>query len=175
MGRKKKELPLLEAVEIMAVAAEGKAIAKVRMRPDDEGEMVVFIPFGAPGDVADIKIDRKKRHFAEGHIVRMIAPAKERVEPVCAHFGTCGGCKWQHLPYPLQLRCKQQQVEDALERIAKVEIPEISHILGSEEIWRYRNKMEYTFSDKKWRSWEDIRSGKEFTDSPDALGFHIPG
>ncbi len=175
MGRKKKEHPLLEAVEIMAVAAEGKAIAKVRMRPDDEGEMVVFIPFGAPGDVADIKIDRRKRHFAEGHIVRMIAPAKERVEPVCAHFGTCGGCKWQHLPYPLQLRCKQQQVEDALERIAKVEIPEISPILGSEEIWRYRNKMEYTFSDKKWRSWEDIRSGKEFTDSPDALGFHIPG
>lgn len=175
MARKKKELPLLESIEITGVAAEGKAIAKVKMRPDDEGEMVVFIPFGAPGDVADVKIDRRKRHFAEGHIERLVIPSESRVEPVCAHFGTCGGCKWQHLPYSLQLECKQQQVVDALERIAKVELPEISPILGSDSIWRYRNKMEYTFSDKKWRSWEDIRSGKEFTDSPDALGFHIPG
>ncbi len=175
MSRKKKPLPLLEGVTISGIAAEGKALARVRLRPEDESEIVVFIPYGAPGDVADIQIDRKKRSFAEGHIVRLAAPSADRVEPVCTHFGTCGGCKWQHLPYSVQLSAKQQQVTDALTRIAKVELPEISPILGSENIWRYRNKMEYTFSDKKWRSWEDIRSGREFTDSPNALGFHIPG
>lgn len=175
MARKKKELPLLEGVKITGVAAEGKAIAKLKMSPSDESEMVVFIPYGAPGDIADVKIDRRKRRFAEGHIVNLIEPSACRTEPRCGHFGTCGGCKWQHLPYSVQLECKQKQVEDALTRIAKVEIPAILPIKGSEEIWCYRNKMEYTFSDKKWRSWEDIRSGREFDDSGNALGFHIPG
>ncbi|MDE7160057.1 MAG: 23S rRNA (uracil(1939)-C(5))-methyltransferase RlmD [Muribaculaceae bacterium] len=175
MSRKKKPLPLLEGVKISGIAAEGKALARVRLRPEDEGEIVVFIPFGAPGDVADVQIDRKKRSFAEGHILRLVSPSEDRTEPRCAHFGICGGCKWQHLPYSVQLAAKQQQVEDALTRIAKVELPAISPILGSEDIWRYRNKMEYTFSDRKWRSWEDIRSGREFTDAPQALGFHIPG
>lgn len=175
MARKKKELPLLTGIEITALAAEGKALAKVKMHPDDESEMVVFIPFGAPGDVADIKIDRRKRHFAEGHIERLITPSPRRIDAICPYFGTCGGCKWQHLPYSLQLECKSKVVEDALTRIAKVPIPEIQPILGSENIWHYRNKMEYTFSDKKWRSWSDIRSGKIFDDSGNALGFHIPG
>ncbi|MEE1022178.1 MAG: 23S rRNA (uracil(1939)-C(5))-methyltransferase RlmD [Muribaculaceae bacterium] len=175
MARKKKELPLLENIEITGLAAEGKALAKVKMRPEDESEMVIFIPYGAPGDIADIKIDRKKRSFAEGHIQRMITPSPERVEPACSHFGVCGGCKWQHLPYRLQLECKQKQVTDALQRIAKVELPEISPILGSESVWAYRNKMEYTFSDKKWRTWEEVKSGADFTDSSNALGFHIPG
>ncbi len=175
MARKPKFLPLLENVEISALAAEGKALARVKMRPDDESSIVVFIPYGAPGDVADIKIDRKKHSFAEGHIERLVAPSPIRIKPTCRHFGICGGCKWQHIPYEKQLECKRQTVVDALTRIGKIEIPEVNQILGSKEIWRYRNKMEYTFSDKKWRTWEDVRSGKVFDDSPNALGFHIPG
>lgn len=175
MSRKPKYLPLLENVEISALAAEGKALARVKMRPEDESSIVVFIPYGAPGDVADIKIDKKKHSFAEGHIERMVVPSPIRVEPVCRHFGICGGCKWQHIPYKSQLECKRQTVIDALTRIGKIEIPEVNDILGSNDIWRYRNKMEYTFSDKKWRTWEDVKSGKVFDDSPDALGFHIPG
>lgn len=175
MARKPKYLPLLENIEISALAAEGKALARVRLRPEDESAIVVFIPYGAPGDIADIKIDRKKHSFAEGHIERMVCPSPLRVEPKCIHFGICGGCKWQHLPYGEQLKCKQQTVVDALTRIGKVSIPEVSPILGSKNIWRYRNKMEYTFSDKKWRTWVEVKSGKVFEDSPNALGFHIPG
>lgn len=175
MARKKKVLPELKPVTIESVAAEGKSIARVKMRETDESPIVTFIPFGAPGDVADIQIDRKKHSYAEGHIVRMVSPSPVRVEPRCTHFTVCGGCKWQHLPYMEQLRWKQQQVTDALQRIAKVELPDISPILGSTDIWSYRNKMEYTFSDKKWRTWEEVKSGKEFEDSSNALGFHIPG
>ena len=175
MSRKKKQLPELKDIRIESVAAEGKSLARVRLRPDDESPIVVFIPYGAPGDLADVQIDRKKHSFAEGHITRLIEPSADRVEPKCAHFGICGGCKWQHLPYAEQLRWKQKQVEDALTRIAKVELPEVTPILGSENTWAYRNKMEYTFSDKKWRTWEEIKSGTEFNDSPNALGFHIPG
>ena len=167
MSRKRKELPLLENVEIKDVAAEGNAIARV----DD---MVVFVPFAAPGDIADIKIDRKKRNYAEGHVARMVTPSPLRVEPRCSHFGVCGGCRWQHLPYGFQLKCKQQQVADALTRIAKVAIPEITPIIGAENIWEYRNKMEYTFSNKSWLTFEQMRSGEEFPDR-DAAGFHIPG
>jgi len=175
MGRKRKELPILKNIEISGVAAEGKALAKVAWNENDENRIVVFVPFAAPGDIADIKIDRKKHSYAEGHIDLMISPSPIRETPQCAHFTICGGCKWQHLPYAEQLKFKQQQVTDALERIAKVELPEISSILGSERIWEYRNKMEYTFSNKKWRTWEDVKSGKEFNDSGNALGFHIPG
>ncbi|MDE6027563.1 MAG: 23S rRNA (uracil(1939)-C(5))-methyltransferase RlmD, partial [Muribaculaceae bacterium] len=175
MGRKQTPLPLIENVEITGVAAEGKALTRTKIKETDESPIVVFIPFGAPGDKVDIKIDKKKKSFAEGHIERMIEPSPVRVTPRCSHFTICGGCKWQHLPYPEQLKFKQQQVADALTRIAKVDLPQISPILGSSRIWEYRNKMEYTFSNKKWRTWEDVKSGKEFTDSPDALGFHIPG
>lgn len=167
MSRKRKELPLLTDVKITDVAAEGKSLARV----DD---FVVFIPFGAPGDVADVKIDRKKRSYAEGHIERMLQPSAIRVEPLCEHFTVCGGCKWQHLPYDFQLKCKQQQVVDALQRIAKVELPEILPILGSKNIWEYRNKMEYTFSNKKWLTFDQLRSGEDFPDR-DAAGFHIGG
>lgn len=175
MARKKKNLPLLEGVEITGVAAEGKALARVQMRPNSEDRIVVFIPYGAPGDVADIQIDRKKHSFAEGHIVNMVKPSELRCEPICEHFGVCGGCKWQHLPYEEQLKFKRQQVVDALERIAKVELPKIPMTLGSKQEYAYRNKMEYTFSNKKWRTWEEVRSGSDFTDSSNALGFHIPG
>ncbi len=167
MARKRKELPLIEGAEITGVAAEGNSIARVN-------DMVVFVPYGAPGDVADIKIDRKKRNYAEGHIERLVSPSPIRCEPKCEHFGVCGGCRWQHLPYSAQLAYKQQQVTDALTRIAKVELPEISPILGSEKIWEYRNKMEYTFSNRCWLTFEQMRSGEEFPDR-DAAGFHIPG
>ena len=167
MARKRKPLPVLESVTITDVAAEGNALARV----DD---MVVFIPFGAPGDVADIRLDKKKKTYAEGHIERLITPGDIRVEPRCEHFGVCGGCRWQHLPYDFQLRCKQRQVTDALERIAKVDLPEISPIKGSDEIWNYRNKMEYTFSNRCWLTFEQLASGEEFPDR-DAAGFHIPG
>lgn len=167
MGRKRKELPVVEGVEITGVAAEGKSIARV----DD---MVVFIPYGAPGDVVNIKLDKKKRSYAEAHIVEMVKPSERRVEPMCEHFGTCGGCKWQHIPYEDQLRYKREQVVDALTRIAKVEIPEVNPTLGSEQTQCYRNKLEYTFSCKCWISFEDLRSGREIADR-NALGFHIPG
>lgn len=167
MSRKKKELPLLENVEITDVAAEGNSLARVN-------DFVVFIPFGAPGDVADVKIDRRKRNYAEGHIERLTRPSDIRVEPRCEHFTLCGGCRWQHLPYSFQLDCKQRQVKDAMERIAKIEIPEITPILGSENIYEYRNKMEYTFSNKKWLTFDQLRSGEEFPDR-DAAGFHISG
>ena len=157
MARKRKELPLLKEITITDVAAEGNSIARV-------DEMVVFVPFGAPGDVADIKIDRKKRSYAEGHIDAIVKPSPMRVEPKCEHFGVCGGCRWQHLPYEFQLQCKQKQVKDALERIAKVELPEISPILGSGLVWEYRNKMEYTFSNKCWLTFEQLRSGEDFPD-----------
>lgn len=167
MARKKKDLPLLNGVEILDVAAEGNSIARV----DD---MVVFIPFGAPGDIADVKIDRKKKNYAEGHIEKLTTPSAVRVEPRCEHFTVCGGCRWQHLPYDFQLKCKRQQVVDALERIAKIPYPEVKPALGSENIWEYRNKMEYTFSNKKWLTFDQLRSGEEFPERRCA-GFHIPG
>ncbi|MEF9924219.1 MAG: 23S rRNA (uracil(1939)-C(5))-methyltransferase RlmD [Muribaculaceae bacterium] len=165
--RKRKILPLYEGVEIIDVAAEGKSIAKV-------DEMVIFIPYGAPGDVINLKLDKKKKSYGEGHIERMLTPSPMRVTPFCEHFGICGGCKWQHLPYEFQLKCKQQQVVDALERIAKVKLPTITPILGSENTTHYRNKLEFTFSNKSWLTFEQMRNEEEFTDR-DALGFHIPG
>ena len=170
MARKRKELPELTDIEITGVAAEGNALARL----DGEGGLVCFIPFGAPGDIADIKLTRKRRSYAEGRITRMVRPSEIRVEPRCEHFTVCGGCRWQHLPYSFQLECKQRQVTDALERIAKVELPPVSPILGSKEIWGYRNKMEYTMSNRCWLTFDQLESGEEFPDR-DACGFHIPG
>lgn len=167
MSRKKKALPIIENFEITGVAAEGKSLGRWN-------DLVVFIPYGAPGDVVDLRITRKKHSFAEGQIARMVTPSPLRVEPFCEHFGVCGGCKWQHLPYESQLQYKQQQVVDALERIAKVEIPPINPILGSAETRHYRNKLEFTFSNKSWLTTEQMRSDEVFDDR-NALGFHIPG
>lgn len=164
---KKKNLPLLEDFEITGVAAEGKSLGRWN-------DMVVFIPYGAPGDVARVKITRKKHSFAEGVIDELVKPSELRVEPMCQHFGVCGGCKWQHLPYEYQLQCKQQQVVDALERIAKVPMPAISPILGSKKTTFYRNKLEFTFSNKCWLTTEQMQSGEEFPNR-NAVGFHIPG
>lgn len=167
MARKRKELPTLEGIEITDVAAEGNSIAKV------DG-LVIFVPFGAPGDIADIKLTRKKHSYAEGRIVNLKKPSEMRVAPVCEHFTICGGCRWQHLPYEYQLKAKQKQVKDALDRIAKIDYPEISPIIGSENIYGYRNKMEYTFSNRCWLTFEQLNSAEKFTDR-DAAGFHIPG
>lgn len=167
MARKKKELPLIENVEIVDVAAEGKAIAKVN-------DLVVFIPYVVPGDVIDLQITRKKNKYAEGKPVRFISYSSNRTEAFCEHFGICGGCKWQVLPYAEQLKYKQKQVEDNLTRIGKIELPDIHHILGSEKTQFYRNKLEFTFSNKKWLTLEQINSGESF-DNMNALGFHIPG
>lgn len=176
MARKKKNLPTLESLHITDVAAEGKALARIALNPGKPDEkLVVFVPYAAPGDVADVRLLRKKHSYAEGQIERLVEPSPIRVEPRCARFGVCGGCKWQHIPYAEQLKFKHKQVCDVLQRIGKVELPEINPILGAENEWCYRNKMEYTFSNKKWRTWDEVKSGIEFTDSSDALGFHIPG
>ena len=163
---KKKSQPILEKVLITGIAAEGKAIAKW----DDR---IVFIPFVVPGDIVDIQISRKKSSYAEGKAIHFHEYSAQRTDAFCEHYGICGGCKWQILPYSEQIRYKQQQVIDNLTRIGKIELPEISPILGSEKTQFYRNKLEYTFSNKRWKTLEEIQSDEEFKDI-NALGFHIP-
>ena len=167
MARKKKELPVIEQVEIVDVAAEGKAIARVN-------ELVVFVPFVAPGDIVDLQLHRRKHKYAEGRVLKIHKYSDVRTEPFCSHFGICGGCKWQHLPYEQQLFYKQKQVEDNLIRIGKISLPEISPIKGSSKIQFYRNKLEFTFSNKSWLTQEELNSEQTF-DCRNALGFHIPG
>lgn len=167
MARKKKPLPLLENITITDVAAEGKAIAKV-------DNLVIFVPYAVPDDVVDLQIKRKKHSYAEAEVVKVHQYSDKRVKPFCKHFGICGGCKWQCLSYEDQLFYKQKQVVDNLTRIGKVEIPEVSPILGSKHIKEYRNKLEFGFSNKKWLTQEEISSGQKF-DNMDAVGFHIPG
>ena len=166
MSRKDKKKPLLEGVEITAYAAEGKSLARVN-------DKVVFVPFGAVGDVVDIQVRRSRSSYAEGTIERIITPSPVRIQPQCEHFGVCGGCKWQHIPYEEQLKFKQQQVVDALTRIGKVQLPECSPIDGSKEIFFYRNKLEFTFSCKRWLTFDEVKSGVQYDDM-NALGFHIP-
>ncbi len=167
MARKKKPLPLLENITITGVAAEGKALARVN-------DLVIFVPYVVPGDVVDLQVRRKKHSYAEAEAVKFHKYSELRTQPFCKHFGVCGGCKWQCLPYEEQLRFKQQQVEDHLRRIGKVELPPISPILGSRETREYRNKLEFGFSNKKWLTTEQVASGEKF-DCMDAVGFHIPG
>lgn len=166
---KKKNLPLYENVEITGIAAEGKALTRIN-------DMVVFVPYCVPGDVVDLQVTKKKHSFMEARVERLVKPSAHRCEPVCKHYGECGGCKWQILPYEDQLRYKQQQIIDNLTRIGKVELPEISPILGSKHIYEYRNKLEFTFSDRKWLSWDVIRAagGLEHVDTAYGVGFHIP-
>jgi 23S rRNA (uracil1939-C5)-methyltransferase len=157
-----------ENITITGVAAEGKAIARV-------GELVVFIRYGAPGDVVDIKITRVERRHLEGDIIRFHKRSDLRDEPFCEHFGICGGCKWQHLQYAEQLLHKQQQVVDSIRRIGKVEYDyELIPISGSEQTRFYRNKLEYTFADRRWFSKEEIDTAQTI-ENPEALGFHVPG
>ena len=167
MARKKKELPLLEQVTITDVAAEGKALARVN-------DVVVFVPYVVPGDVVDLQVKRKKHSYAEAVAVKFHEYSPLRSEPFCKHFGVCGGCKWQCLKYEEQLRYKQKQVTDNLTRIGKVELPEISPILGSEQTREYRNKLEFTFSNKRWLTQEEVEQDVKY-DQMNAVGFHIPG
>lgn len=161
---KKKQLPLLEHITITGIAAEGKAIARVE-------DQVVFVPYCVPGDIVDLQVTRKKHSFMEARVERVCEPSANRCAPVCRHYGTCGGCKWQILPYSEQLRWKQQQVIDALQRIGKVNLPEIRPILGCEKNYGYRNKLEFTFADHRWLTPEQMREKVPFEPG---LGFHIP-
>ena len=167
MARKKKELPLLEQITITDVAAEGKALARVN-------DMVVFVSYVVPGDVVDLQVKRKKHSYAEAVAVKFHEYSPLRSQPFCKHFGVCGGCKWQCLKYEEQIRYKQKQVTDNLVRIGKIELPEISPILGSEQTERYRNKLEFTFSNKRWLTQEEVEKDFKY-DQMNAVGFHIPG
>lgn len=171
MSRKRqKERKILEAVRIEEMAAEGKSLARL------ESGKVLFVPFTAPGDVVDVQLGRSRSSLAEGRVVKMLEPSPHRVEPRCRHFGTCGGCKWQHVPYTMQLAMKERQVYDQLERIGKIELKDRRSILGSKEIFEYRNKMEYTFSNKRWVTAEEMQEiGDGDVSCRSGLGFHIPG
>ena len=160
-------MPLLENVMITDIGAEGNALARVN-------NLVVFVPMLIPGDLVDLRVIRKRKKYLEGKVIRFHKYSDDRIEPLCSHFGICGGCKWQHLPYNLQLRFKEKQVRDNLKRIGKTELPDIKPIIGSDDIFLYRNKLEYTFSNKRWLTKEEVESGTEF-DRENALGFHIPG
>ena len=174
MTRKHKPLPLLEHITIESVAAEGKCI----FHYDDK---VVFAPFCVPGDVVDVQITKKKHSFMEGRVERIISYSKVRETPMCEHFGICGGCKWQNLPYEEQLKAKQQQVFDQLTRIGKVELPPFQPILGSVKTKEYRNKLEFGCANKRWYTKEEIAAlppkeeGQEGNLSESAIGFHITG
>jgi 23S rRNA (uracil1939-C5)-methyltransferase len=164
--RTKKQLPILEQITITGVAAEGKAIAK-------HNDWVIFVSFVVPGDVVDIQLTRRKNSYAEGRAVHFHKYSELRAEAFCEHYGLCGGCKWQILPYSEQIRYKQQQVTDNLTRIGKIELPPISPILGSKKTQFYRNKLEYTFSNRRWMTMEELQSQQVFDDM-NVLGFHIP-
>ena len=164
MARKKKDI-ILENVRIESVAAEGKALAKV------DGA-VLFVPFAVPGDIVDVKVTKKKKNYMEGYILRLVTPSEHRIEPFCSHFGICGGCKWQPLPYPMQLQAKQQQVYDQLVRIGHLDVPEISPIVPSDETVYYRNKLEFTFSDRRWIYQDEDPDGLSPAQRC-GLGFHV--
>jgi 23S rRNA (uracil1939-C5)-methyltransferase len=165
--RRRKELPFLEKVRITDIAAEGNSLARV-------DNMVVFVPMLIPGDVVDIQVVRKRKRFFDGRVLRFHEYSSDRIEPRCSHFGICGGCRWQHLPYYLQLHYKEKQVKDNLTRIGKTELTGISPIIGSGDEYLYRNKLEYTFSNRRWYTKEEVASAVKF-EREDALGFHIPG
>ena len=164
MARKKQDI-ILENVVIEAVAAEGKALAKI------DGA-VLFVQFAVPGDVVDVKVTKKKKNYMEGFILRMVKPSEHRLEPFCKHFGVCGGCKWQPLPYEMQLQAKQQQVYDQLVRIGHLDVPEISPIVGSDETTYYRNKLEFTFSQRRW-IFDDENAEALSEQEKYGLGFHV--
>ena len=202
---KKKNLPIIEHVEITGVAAEGKALAKVQrdkvqgtkdevqstkegpsesqiegenLNEHEQSGMVVFVPNCVPGDIVDLQVTKKKHSFMEARVLRIVQPSAVRCEARCKHFGVCGGCKWQILPYSEQLKYKQQQIVDNLTRIGKIELPEISPILGSQHIYEYRNKLEFTCSDRKWltsNELEELKIKNEELKIEPGIGFHIPG
>ena len=180
MGKRDREI--LENVRIETVAAEGNALAHINGK-------ALFVPMAVPGDVVNVQVTHKKRNYMEGYILEMVEPSPMRVDPFCSHFGDCGGCRWQPIPYDKQLEFKQQQVIDQLTRIGKLDLPPVHPILGSEETVRYRNKLEFTFSNSRWVPFEalrqkaDAREATPGTSPPPlpsatqypALGFHVRG
>ena len=164
MARKKQDI-ILENVVIEAVAAEGKALARI------DGT-VLFEQFAVPGDIVDVKVTKKKKNYMEGFILRMVKPSEHRLEPFCKHFGVCGGCKWQPLPYEMQLQAKQQQVYDQLVRIGHLDVPEISPIVPSDDTTYYRNKLEFTFSPRRW-IFDDENAETLSEQEKYGLGFHV--
>ena len=167
MGKRRKDYPLIEGLHITTLAAEGKAMGKL-------DNQVIFVAMAVPGDVVDVQIRKHHRRYMEGTIVRFVEKSPLRVEPFCEHFGVCGGCKWQSLPYEEQLKQKRQQVEDQLVRIGHLTIPEVRPCLGSARTREYRNKLEFTFADKRWLTYQEIAEGGDIASTP-AVGFHIPG
>lgn len=165
----RKSYPILEQVTIEAVAAEGKSVAHVN-------DMAVFVPFAVPGDIVDLRIKKKRKNYAEAEVIRFIQYSDQRIEPRCTHFGICGGCKWQNLPYESQLRAKQQQVYDQLSRIGKIDLPEFKEIMGSANIFEYRNKTEYGCANKRWYTRKELEElPKDVGLNEGAIGFHITG
>ncbi|MBQ6658166.1 MAG: class I SAM-dependent RNA methyltransferase, partial [Prevotella sp.] len=177
MGRKKKPLPILENITITDYAADGKSIARV-------DNMVVFVPFAVPGDVVDLQVFRKKHSYMEAQVQRFIKYSERRQEPFCKHFGTCGGCKWQMIPYEEQLRMKHQQVVDQLIRIAKIKLPKFEPIMGSVKNKEYRNKMDFACSNRRFLTKEEVATLPRMSldqgemasaKNVPAMGFHITG
>jgi 23S rRNA (uracil1939-C5)-methyltransferase len=164
--RNRQPLPLLENIEIKDAGSEGKAIARV-------DNMVIFLPFVVPGDVIDIQVIKRKRNYMEGKAVNIRKPSPLRIDPRCEHFGVCGGCRWQNLPYDQQLHYKQQQVKDSFERIGKLSTETMKPILGSEKTYEYRNKLEFTFSNRRWLNQTELQQQEDV--NMDGLGFHLPG
>ncbi|HET8886109.1 MAG TPA: 23S rRNA (uracil(1939)-C(5))-methyltransferase RlmD [Salinimicrobium sp.] len=167
MGRKNKRV-IFEGINVTDAGAKGKSIGKA---PDGK---VIFIGNAIPGDIVDVQTTKKKKSFYEGTAINFIKYSDKRTKPACEHFGVCGGCKWQEMDYSHQLFYKQQEVENNLKRLGKIELPEMLPIHGSAETYNYRNKMEFSFSDSRWLTLEEIKKGDEIIDR-NALGFHIPG
>lgn len=169
MSRKRKPLPILENVTIEAVAAEGKCVAHVN-------DMVIFVSFVVPGDIVDLQVRKKRHSYCEATVVKFVKYSELRIKPMCDHFGICGGCKWQNLPYSEQLKAKQQQVFDQLTRIGKIELPEFSPIMGSVHTKAYRNKLEFGCANKRWYTAEELQDMPEGIGLTEgAIGFHITG
>lgn len=169
MSKNRKPNTILENIRIEAIASEGKCLFH-------HNDMVVFVPFCVPGDVVDVEILKKKHRYAEGRVVRFISKSEVRAEPFCKHFGICGGCKWQNLPYEEQLKAKQQQVFDQLTRIGKVELPTFQPILGSVKTQEYRNKLEFGCCNRRWFTKEELQDESlNLADDHSAIGFHITG
>lgn len=172
--RRKGKYPRYENVEIIDLVLDGKAVAKIKSAEQSDELLTIFVTKVVPGDIVDVQINKKKRNYREGYPVKFHKFSDDRIEPVCTHFGVCGGCTRQSLSYDKQLFYKQKQIEDTLTRIGKVELPEIEQILPSPETEYYRNKLEYTFSNYRWLTDEDISSDNQPVDNR-GLGFHIPG
>ncbi|MCF8461770.1 MAG: 23S rRNA (uracil(1939)-C(5))-methyltransferase RlmD [Flavobacteriales bacterium] len=166
MGRKTKNV-VIENVTILDIADKGQAIARIN-------DIVTFVQGVVPGDVCTIQIKKKRRSYWEGHVMQITQPSPIRIDAKCKYFGVCGGCKWQNLSYPKQLEFKEKQVKDALQRIGKVNIEVMEPILGSQNVFNYRNKLEFSFSHRRWLTQEEVDSGQVFDDVP-SLGFHVPG